>query len=114
MLHSFNQPFGELPINALVNRHPAGRRAALPASSKSSPHCAIHRQIQIGIVHHDDDVLAAHLQRYVLEIRLPSMSVPSDTKKAAYPPPVSKPRYFPTPVPASFSRQESPWENSTA
>ena len=53
----------------LVHRHAARRRAALPGGAESAPDRAIHRQIQIGIIHHDDDVFPAHFQAAMLEIR---------------------------------------------
>ena len=64
---SVRQLVGELVINILLHDHPAGGGAALAGSAKAAPHCAIHRQVNIGVVQHDDGILPAHLQRAMLE-----------------------------------------------
>jgi len=52
-----------------VDRHSAGRGAALAGGAEATPDGAVHREVQLGVVHHHDDVLAAHLQVAVLEGR---------------------------------------------
>src|SRR5580704_101013 len=47
----------------------AGRGAALAGCAETAPDRAVDRQIEIGILHDDDDVLAAHLQAAMLESR---------------------------------------------
>ena len=47
----------------------ARRGAALSRSAKSAPDCPVKGKIEVRVVHHDDDVFAAHFQAAVLEIR---------------------------------------------
>src|ERR1051326_3393858 len=52
----------ELLVDLLVDDHPAGRGASLPARAEAAPHTAFHRELEVRVVHHDDDVLASHLE----------------------------------------------------
>src|SRR5919109_3506097 len=65
--HTIEQPIDELRINAFLHNDAAGSRATLTGSSKGAPDGAIDREIEIGIIQNDHCVLAAHLQRAVLE-----------------------------------------------
>ena len=53
----------------LWTTHAAGRGAALAGGSEAAPDRAVDRKIEVGVVHHHDDVLAAHLEMDVLEGR---------------------------------------------
>src|SRR3990172_6920537 len=54
-------------------------RAPLPAGP--APHAAIHREVQVGVVHHHDDVLAAHFEVHFLEVwRRTCRDHPSDRR----------------------------------
>src|SRR5262245_22684946 len=50
-----------------MDDHATGRRTALPRGTEASPDASFDRQLQLCIVHDDDDVLAAHLEMDVLE-----------------------------------------------
>ena len=63
LLHAIDESRHELVIDALVHRNAARRRAALARRAESAPHRAIDREVEIRVFHHDDDVLAAHLER---------------------------------------------------
>ena len=69
MFHAFDKPPCEFSVDTLVNRNAACRGATLAGGAKAAPHRAIHRQIKICVVHHDDDVFAAHFERHMLEVR---------------------------------------------
>src|ERR1700687_6021133 len=58
---------GKVVIDRLVHRDAAGRSAALACSSESAPDGTVHREIEVGVFHNDDDVLAAPLQAAMLE-----------------------------------------------
>ena len=49
-------------IDLFMNDQPRRRRAALAARAERSPNRAFDGVVDIGIVHHDDRVLAAHLE----------------------------------------------------
>ena len=53
----------ELFVDLFVNDQPRRSRAALPAGAERSPQRAFDGVVDIGVVHHDDRVLAAHLER---------------------------------------------------
>src|SRR5215472_12978790 len=59
----------KLFVNTFVHRDAARRGATLPRGAKPAPDGAVNGELQIRVVHHDDDVLAAHLQAAVFEIR---------------------------------------------
>src|SRR5712692_1522520 len=56
----------ELVVDLLVEDEPARRRAALSGRAERPPQHAVQRQVQVGIVHHDHRVLAAHFERQAL------------------------------------------------
>ncbi len=57
------------PRRRLVHGDAARRRAALAGRAEAAPHGAVDREVEVGVVHHHDDVLAAHLEVAVLEAR---------------------------------------------
>src|SRR5207344_1740245 len=59
--------FEERLVEFLVHDHAARRGAALAAGPEAAPEAAFHRQFQVGVVHDQDDVLAAHLEMHLLE-----------------------------------------------
>src|SRR4029077_2930911 len=67
-LRAYRKARNEFPINTLVHRDAAGGRAPLSRGAKSAPDRAIDGQIEIGVLHHQNNVLAAHLQRATFEI----------------------------------------------
>ena len=54
-------------MHALLHDQAAGGGAALPGGAKASPHGAVDCQVDVGVFQNNDGVLAAHLQRAVLE-----------------------------------------------
>ena len=52
----------ELVVDLAVDEEARGRRAALAGRAEGAPHRAVDRQIQVGVFHDEDRVLAAHLQ----------------------------------------------------
>ena len=62
-----HESLGKFLIDLFVHHNATRRRAALPAGPESTPNRAIHRQVDLGVIHHHDHVLAAHLQAGVLE-----------------------------------------------
>jgi hypothetical protein len=52
-----------------VDNHPGGCRAALAGGAEAAPQATFERQLQSRVIHHDDDVLAAHLEMHFLETR---------------------------------------------
>src|SRR5439155_9072227 len=59
--------FIEVFKHLLVNHHSAGGSTALARGSKTAPDSTINCQIKVGIVHDDDDILAAHFQVAMFE-----------------------------------------------
>ena len=62
LLIAFHQSVGEIIGNVLVHDDPAGRGAALPGSSHRAEQDGTGRQLQIGILGHDDCIVPAELQ----------------------------------------------------
>src|SRR5512134_97769 len=56
----------ELVVDLPVHDQPAGGGAALSGGAEGAPQDAVERQVQVGVVHHDHGVLAAHLERQPL------------------------------------------------
>ena len=50
-------------VDLPVQDEPAGGGAALPRRAERAPEHALERQVEIGVVHDDHRVLAAHLER---------------------------------------------------
>src|SRR5712692_5289718 len=69
LLGARHEAVEELAVDFIVYGDAARGRATLAGGAEPAPDGAVHREIQVGIVHHDDDVLAAHLQTAVLEHR---------------------------------------------
>ena len=59
----------KLLVDLLVHHDAARRRAALAGRAEAAPHAALHRELEVRVVHHHDDVLAAHLEVDLLERR---------------------------------------------
>ena len=57
----------ELAVHFFVHGDAAGGRAALAGGAEAAPDRAFDGEIEIGVVHHDDDVLAAHFEVALLE-----------------------------------------------
>ena len=53
-------------MDLLVEDEPAGGGAALTGGPERAPQDSFQRQVEVGVVHHDHRVLAAHLQRQPL------------------------------------------------
>src|SRR6185436_20094716 len=66
-LHAAREFREELIVYPLVHDDAARGRAPLPRRPEAAPDTAFHRQLQLRIVHHHDDVLAAHLEVHLLE-----------------------------------------------
>ena len=50
-------------MDPVLEDEPARRRAALARGAERAPEHAVEREIEVGVVHHDHRVLAAHLER---------------------------------------------------
>ena len=61
-LDAFGKPLQKLFIKFLVYGHAAGRGTTLSGGAKTTPHRTFDGQIEMGIFHHDQDILPAHLQ----------------------------------------------------
>ena len=59
----FNQFLCELLVHFLVHDQPRRSRTALAGSPERAPDSAFNRVVDVGVVHDDDRVLAAHLER---------------------------------------------------
>src|ERR1051326_7046718 len=57
----------ELLVNTFLHNDTAGGSAPLAAGAEAAPERSLYGEIEVGVVEHDDGVLAAHLQRAVLE-----------------------------------------------
>ena len=64
---ALNKTGDKFLIDAFVHTEAAGSSAALAGSAESAPDRAVNRQIEIGIVHHQNNIFAAHLQAVVFE-----------------------------------------------
>src|SRR5688572_2460104 len=54
-------------VHSLVHDDAACRRTALPGRPESTPETPFDRQVELRVVHDDDDVLTAHLEVNLLE-----------------------------------------------
>ncbi len=61
------EPRAKLVVDRAVDDDAAGRRAALAGRAERRPDDAVHGEIEVGVVHDDDAVLAAELEVDVLE-----------------------------------------------
>jgi hypothetical protein len=50
-----------------LHDHPRGRGAALPGGTEGCPDGTVHGQLQVGVIHHHNRVLAAQLQADALQ-----------------------------------------------
>jgi hypothetical protein len=67
LLRALDQPLLELAVHRLVHDHAAGSSAALAGRAKGRPDDPLDRELQVGVVHDDDPVLAAELEVNVLQ-----------------------------------------------
>src|SRR6267142_556617 len=63
------QARSEFAVDGFVNGDPAGGGAALTGGAETAPDGAVDGEVEIGVVHHYDDVLAAHLEAAMFEFR---------------------------------------------
>ena len=63
-----DEPLGELVVDGLVDDHAARGGAALAGRAERRPDDALDGEVEVGVVHHDDPVLAAELEVDVLEL----------------------------------------------
>ena len=61
-LDLFDKLFAEFLVDLFVNDEPRRSRAPLSARAECTPQRAFDRVVDIGVVHHDDRVLAAHFE----------------------------------------------------
>ena len=66
-LGALDEPSRERVVEALVHDDPARRRAALAGCAERRPDDAVDGEVEVGVVHDDDRVLAAELEVDVLE-----------------------------------------------
>src|SRR5919199_1799229 len=64
---ALRQPSAKLIRDGAVGDDPARGRAALARRPKRTPDRSFEHQIEVGVLHDDDGILAAHLQRDALE-----------------------------------------------
>ena len=62
-----DEPLLQLVVDGLVHDHAARRRAALAGGAERRPDDALDGEVEVGVVHDDDPVLAAELEVDVLE-----------------------------------------------
>src|SRR5580658_3530101 len=67
--HARDKFLDEFAVHALLYSHAAGGRAALSGGAEAAPDRAFDGEVEIGIIHHDDDVFSAHFQMALLERR---------------------------------------------
>ena len=68
-LHAFREPFDELVVDRSLDEQPARRRAPLAVEAVDHEHHGIEGAIEVGVVEHDDRVLAAELEVQALQRR---------------------------------------------
>ena len=68
LLGARDEPLLQLAVDRLVDDHAARGRAALPGGAEGRPDDPLHRELEVGVVHDDDRVLAAELEVDVLEV----------------------------------------------
>src|SRR6267154_823620 len=61
------QARSEFAVDGFVNGDPARGSAALTGGAKAAPDGTVDGEVEIGVVHHEDDVLAAHLEAAMFE-----------------------------------------------
>src|SRR5439155_8183080 len=61
--HPLDEPVGEGARHRLVDDYAAGGGAALAGGAEPAPHGAVDGKVELGVVHDDDRVLPAHLER---------------------------------------------------
>ena len=66
-LGALDEPCGEIVVEALVDDDAARRGAALTGGTERRPEDPVDREVEVGVVHDDDRVLAAELEVHVLE-----------------------------------------------
>jgi hypothetical protein len=54
----------------------AERRATLPCGSESAEQCALDREVEVGVRHHDERVLPAELEARGLEMSATELAEP--------------------------------------
>src|SRR5947207_2330726 len=64
---SGDELFEKRLIDPLVYDDAACGGAALAARAEPAPEASFHRQLEVGVLHDHDDVLAAHLEMHLLE-----------------------------------------------
>ena len=62
------EPPHELVVDVFVHDHRAERRAALARGAEAGEQRALDRQVEVGVVHHHERVLAAELEARRLEV----------------------------------------------
>ncbi len=67
LLGRAHEPRGELVVDALLRDHAARGGAALAGSAERRPEDALDGEVEVGVVEHDDRVLAAELEVDVLQ-----------------------------------------------
>jgi len=70
---AFDEPCNEFLVNAFVDTDTAGRCAALARSAEPAPDGAVHRQVEIRVVHHENNIFASHFEAVVFEGRRASL-----------------------------------------
>ena len=63
-----HEPRAHLVVDRPVDDDAAGRRAALTRGAEGRPDDAVHGEVEVGVVHDDDPVLAAEFEVHVLEV----------------------------------------------
>src|SRR5882762_7023052 len=61
------QTRSEFAVHGFVNGDAAGCSTTLTGGAEAAPDCAVDREVEIGVVHHDDYVLAAHFEAAMFE-----------------------------------------------
>ena len=67
-LGALGEHLDELVVDAPLDEAAARGGAALAGGAEGAPEHALDGQVEVGVVHDDDGVLAAHLQAHALEV----------------------------------------------
>ena len=67
-LGALDEPLLQLAVDGLVHDHAARGRAALAGRAERRPDDALDGEVEVGVVHDDDPVLAAELEVDVLQV----------------------------------------------
>ena len=75
--HRLREPVDEVVVHVGVHDHGAERGAPLPGGAEPAEQRALDREVEVGVGHHDERVLAAELEARRLEVAAAQLADPS-------------------------------------